>query len=635
MKQLDTDVLVVGGGTSGVTAAIAAADGGAKVLLVDCGGGIGGVGTHSGIHVYYLGLHVGMQPSMDQQTKHIADGMGSKAKGFHPEAKKVVLQELIAASGVNVLYHCIPVEVEKERQRVRAVIFESPEETIRVTAKVTLDSTGNGDVAALAGAAYTGGREWDGIYHVYSTPPRVMNDKGMLLIQNFDAGWAESTSARDVSRAFLDGRKLLWKLKNERDNIFMANTNVFGAREGRHIQGEYTLTMDDLIMDRRFDDVVMKCYSHYDNHGNDMANESRFTQIWSSVMGAWIHKIGGDVPYRTFVPAEIDGLLIACRALSMDHDTSSVFRMQPDMHAAGEVAGAAAALCCASDCEPRYLDIDKLQRRMIERGVITEADLTRPSAPWVTLDGESRESGYWTLENVHRPDVIQRLIDKLGTAEEGSAQWWLWKAGNAAVPDLRTVLAGSDGLRRRGIAIALAMQNDSSGVPYLRQSVQDQDEDVLREKHVPPHWIASLLALQGLKDTGCVESLLENLPPKKPTARLPAFAHILYSLHYFIEIAGLLPAPAKAAVIQKVHELLALPDLGTDWDVKSITNVSIRWNIELTGAYLLVLLGDPQGGRILEAYLDDDRVFVQNMADILIKRLVCASLEADGKVGQQ
>jgi hypothetical protein len=627
MREIVTDVLVVGGGTSGVTAALAAADGGARVLLVESGGGVGGVGTHSGIHEYYKGLHVGLQPDFDQQTRQLAGELGSGAAGFHPEAKKIVLQKLLTDKGVTILYHCMTVNVMKEQRRVTGLILESPEESICVMANVTLDCTSNGDIAALAGAAFSGGREWDGIMQEYSVPPRLLDMKvNTLTIHNIDAGWVDSGSVRDVSRAFLEGRKLLWNLQDKQQLLFIANTSNLGAREGRHICGEYRLGMEDLILDTRFDDVVMKCYSHYDNHARDMANESRFAQVWTAVMGAWGHMIGGDVPYRTFLPVELDGLIIACRAISMDHDTSSVCRMQPDMHAIGEVAGTAAALCCSLGGEPRDLDINMLQRRLIERGVIKETDLTRPSAPWVMADSEISEFGCLTSETVRQPQVIVKLIGKLGTEEEGSALWWLWKAGIAALPVLREELAGAKGLQRRGIAIALALLGDRTGLPFLLQSVIDQDDDAHPGvvERVPPRWIASLLALKGLKDLCCVNILLQQLPPEKPTERLPTFAQILYSLHYFIDVAALLPVHTTREVVQKVKELLSTPNLGDDWNARSNTGVSIKWNIDLTSAYLLALLEDPEGDLILEAYLQDHRVFVQNMAKTLKSRLQSA-----------
>src|SRR5689334_3967642 len=73
LQVLQTDVLIVGGGTSGVTAALAAADEGASVLIMELNTGIGGIGTHGNIHTYYLGLSAGLQAELDRRTQEISE----------------------------------------------------------------------------------------------------------------------------------------------------------------------------------------------------------------------------------------------------------------------------------------------------------------------------------------------------------------------------------------------------------------------------------------------------------------------------------------------------------------------------------------------------------------------------------
>ncbi|MDF2713906.1 MAG: hypothetical protein K0R28_831 [Paenibacillus sp.] len=637
MKILDTDILVVGGGTAGIIAAFVAAEEGVTVTVAECSRGLGGVGTHAGIHAYYLGLHVGLQPEMDRRTRDIGKELGGTVKGFHAEAKKTAIQERLAASGIRVLYDCVAVEVILADRRVAGVLFESPEGPIRVNAGLTLDSTGNGDVCALAGVPFTKGREWDEVMQAYSVVPRYFKgDEKIDDFKNYDAGWVDSSSTRDVSRALLEGRQLIRRLPEMQENNIFSISSHFGAREGRQIRGEYVLGLEDLILDRRFDDVVMKCYSHYDNHATDMANESRLAQIWTAVVGAWSFRLGCDVPYRSFVPIEIDGLLIACRALSVNHDASGAVRMQPDMHAVGEVAGTAAALCLHTGRQPREVDVPELQRRLIKRGVLTESDLSRPSAPWVTLSGSKRGGGEWTLDTVVLPDRLRMLLDAMGTEEEGKALWWIWKAGDTALPVLRERFAAAQGLPRRGIALALALLGDRSGVPELKRSVIDRDEDGLPgvEPRIPPRWIACLLGLQMLREASCADILLDRLPPTKPTVRLTAYAEILHVLHYVIEVADLLGPTQQHKAVRVIGELLRLPLLGDDWvsgggmaDVQK--EVSIRWNIEMTGAFALCILGERKGLERLENYLHDRRIFVRNMAHVLLERLACQTFTDD------
>ncbi|MDF2720534.1 MAG: hypothetical protein K0Q59_209 [Paenibacillus sp.] len=638
MKRLETDVLVVGGGTAGVTAALAAAESKARVLLAESSGGIGGVGTHSGIHAYYLGVHAGIQLELDRRTREIAEGLGGKAKGFPPEAKKIALQQLLAERGVELLCESVAVETLLTDGRIAGVVFETPEETVTVSAAFVLDSTGNGDICALAGVPFEQGREWDGIMNPYSVAPRFLNDTGIASFSNFDAGWVDSSSTKDVSRALIDGRKLLLATAELGQDGFIAITPHIGVREGRLIRGEYTLTLEDFIIDRRFDDVVMKCFSHYDTHAKDMANENRFAELWTEVMGAWGLRLGGDVPYRSFIPVGIDGLIIACRALSMEHDAAAALRMQPDMHAVGEVAGTAAAMCLAAGCEPRALDVAALQQRLVERGVLQGADLTRASAPWVTPAGSKRDERLWTDETVRQPAALQQLADALGTDEEGKALWWLWRAGDAALPVMRALLASASGRQKRGAAIALALLGDRSGVPELIRAVAEEDGDGLPgyEPRVPSRWIACLVALKHLQVASCAEMVIGKLSERVAAVRLTSFARTLHIAHYLIEVEALLSRDVRQQAASAVERLLADPDLGSDWGTGVQSSISIRWNLELNLAYLAGLLdrGDI-AERLFARYEQDERGYVRLMAQKLRDRLSeAAKRSANGMVKQ-
>ncbi|OUS70798.1 hypothetical protein B1748_27820 [Paenibacillus sp. MY03] len=624
MKELNVEVLVVGGGTAGVSAALAAAEAGVTVCLAEFGSGVGGVGTHTGVHVYYLGTHTDMQRKLDREVQEIAGNLGGKVKGFHPEAKKIRLEERLAQNGVTILYDHVAVQVILEGKRVTGVVFESPYEVLRVEAKVVLDCTGNGDICALAGAPFASGREWDGVMHAYSLPPRYLKEEAEIAdFLNFDVGWVDSSSARDVSRALLEARKVLWDLPELGDDRLIAVGSQLGVREGRRIVGQYVLTLEDLALDRRFEDVVMRCYTHYDNHALDLANESRFAQIWEGVIGAWKDRIGCDVPYRSFVPVETDGLLIACRALSMDHDTATSFRMQPDMHCVGEVAGTAAALCVQSGRLPRDLEVPALQRRLINRGVLKKDDLVRQSAPWLTLDDDKRAQRNWTLETVRRPEVQRRLIEALGTEQEGPAIWWLWKSGENVIPLLKETLAKSEGKQQRGAAMALALLGDRAGSSCLVRAVEEEAMDAPPgfERFIPPRWIACLILLKELREASCLEVMLDRLQRRNPTARLAAFSQILHVLHYLIAVSEQIPTDTLAKVKQAVNQLLAEPELGEDWQVNMELDTSIRWNIEMTAAYLLALLGEDNGYVILDGYMTDERAYARNMAHRLKARL--------------
>ena len=420
MRTMQTDVAVVGGGTSGMTAAIAAAQEGAKVVLVELDDSIGGIGIRAGVHFYYFGSPAGLQMEIDRAARALPDVL-NRAHGYHPVSKLDVVTELLEQHSVAILTSAVVSEVVLDSGRVTAVIVETDDETVRIDAAVTVDCTGDGDVAALAGADFELGRAWDGATNTFSLVPRFVDEKGYLSFSNFDSGWVDPTDPRDVSRAYRLGRRTAWRGRNPANTHYLTLGPRIGIREGRRIGGDYLLTQADLVADRHFDDVVMRCVSHHDTHARDLANESDVTQTWIAILGLRMLRFGCGIPYRCLLPRGIDGLLVGCRALSQDQDSGAAFRMQRDMHKLGEVAGVAAAHAVAEGTPPRRIDVSRLQERLVDRGVLDRAELEHVPRPW-TFAG--------SLRHATAPPDVGALVDLLGTPDESIAVWWLVQYGD-------------------------------------------------------------------------------------------------------------------------------------------------------------------------------------------------------------
>ena len=170
------------------------------------------------------------------------------------------------------------------------------------------------------------------------------------------------------------------------------------------------------------------------------------------------------------------------------------------------------------------------------------------------------------------------------------------------------------------------------------RSVADEDDDAPPgyEPRIPPRWIACLVALKHLQETSCAEMLLGKLQSADASIRLPVFAQTLHIFHYLIEIAPLLPRSLKEEAVRQTELLLADSGLGEDWGSGIQASISIRWNLDITAAYLLGLLGgDDSAMRILDAYRNDNRIYARNMARIVRDRLTEAKKSnTSGKVKQ-
>ena len=116
--------------------------------------------------------------------------------------------------------------------------------------------------------------------------------------------------------------------------------------------------------------------AHYDNHSFDYENESDQATLWVWALGNWKTTIGCEVPYRCLLPKNVDGLLLASRALSITYDAHQAFRMQNDIQRIGEVAALAAVHAVRQGVLPREVDLAALQPILKERGLL--ADRYRP-----------------------------------------------------------------------------------------------------------------------------------------------------------------------------------------------------------------------------------------------------------------
>jgi len=160
----DVDVLVVGGGIAGVMAALASGRTGARTLLVERFGSLGGAGTAAMMNLFYVPYAAASGPVRELFDRLIAAGgaIPGEFVVYDPELYKVTTLDMLAEAGVKVLLHTLVSDVIVHSSALRGIVAENKSGRQALLGRVTVDSSGDGDVAARAGAPYIKGREADG-----------------------------------------------------------------------------------------------------------------------------------------------------------------------------------------------------------------------------------------------------------------------------------------------------------------------------------------------------------------------------------------------------------------------------------------------------------------------------------------
>lgn len=488
VRELSADVVVAGVGTGGVLATVAAARSGATVLGVEAFPFAGGVGPAGGIHAYWFGAPGGMQSELDDLTHEV---MSTHSRGpyrdgpYNPWAKRRAIDAFLAQSGVDVLFDAIVFDAERTGGRITAILAATADGVVRITGRVFVDGTGDGDLAVLAGAEFDTGRVGDSLLHAHSQSSGRLREVGgevRMDVVNFDAGFCDPTDVEDLTRARDEGVRL-YLVDGPYSNLDRPTyiAPAVGVRQGRLVRTELRLELDDLVRRRRFPDAVGYTASHVDSHGSDFEFDTDESVFWQLLNRSWGVSVSCELSYRMMLPVGIDNLLLASRCIGLSQDANYAVRMQRDIQRIGEVAGRAAALALSRGGDVRRVPIPRLQEQLEESSALGRPPRALERGFGVAHDTSDapRERTSFDLGGADADDeravLLERALAQLDSGAPGEAIWWLLRHEELAQEAVAERLASPKSETSWLAAGILAMWGRSDAQPRLIQAIADAE----------------------------------------------------------------------------------------------------------------------------------------------------------------
>ncbi len=422
----ETDVLIVGGGPGGLGAAVTAARCGVKTILTEQYGMLGGMSSMGGVTPFMLNhfgepgkpetwvpmdrpVYMEWRGAMEKyltpdQRKTVQTGVEEWSNPrfrITPELSALAMEDLCLEAGVTILYHHTLTQVVMEDSSVGIAVFHTKGGFVGIRARAFVDATGDGDLAALAGAEFEFGgasgycqpmtlcfklahidkaripENLSDLYREAVAAGTIHCPRENILKFDFWDDIVHFNTTRVIKKSAIDGKEFS-EAESEghaqfKELFHWLRTSVpgfenasiqyiapqIGVRESRRILGLQYLTQDDFVKRSKFPDAIARCHYNIDIH-NPLGQ--------GTVLIGMPYNEYYEIPFGCLVPRGLKNVAVAGRPISVSHELHSSSRVMPPACSVGQGAGAGAALSVRKNIPVAELDGVDVRRELIRLG---------------------------------------------------------------------------------------------------------------------------------------------------------------------------------------------------------------------------------------------------------------------------
>lgn len=517
------DVIVSGGGSSGIYCAMSAAREGKKVLLIEKGDWCGGAHVQGLVNGYYYGFRGGLYEETDQKSVELAGSC------FYDltDAKRMMISRMLREKGIDVEISSLVIGVYAEQQTIVGVKAYLGRQARNISCTMVVDATSDGHVLRNLPIKTHRGRTGDHEVQPFSSVRCVYLDKGKydgglrvdagtvsgrfgVYHEYRDNGYVNQYDDIEFSHAIIRAHASHLKTLDEAAR-FLYLSPLIGVREGVLFEGEQTLTLQDvLVNDEKPENILLNCFSDVDKHGSDMAFDEKTYQDWFVNCNMSTCTVYIPLPVGSVVPKGWKGMITTGRCLSMDSYVNSAVRMNSDILRLGEVCGILASMAAEYGQDPMAVPYPELKQKLQERGFLLDGEVKKPSF-WTPARGDDRRFVDWMTE----PGEIKAA---LSTNCPGVALWSCRLLGKEVIGDaVYEMTKSGDEMLRYNAGIALGVMHDERALPILHEIIINRRPfyfmDCRRSNQMRSVIAICLCGQMG--DPGILDELLSMLKPEE------------------------------------------------------------------------------------------------------------------------